>query len=227
MTKEPKRINLEKAPVDTLRMFAVTVLGLDIGSEGKDAVIAKMKSAGYGLDTIAIMEAPEIVDVNKASERRGDAMDLSEIIVEDGTDEFNLKRIRRFVNIRIPASEAPGGHRPVPINVNGNNLYVARNTESLVPEEHVEALMHATEIRYEPNHSNDLEPLAEGRIVSRYPFQRIPITIDEPINPKTKRPHVISDREALKDYRTKRQAEETRQAKARADNLRKRGLVDG
>lgn len=227
MTNETKRIDIEKAPVDTLRMFAVTVLGLDIGSESKDAIIGKMKSAGYNLNTIAILEPPEMIDVNKASAKRGDAMDLSEIIVEDGTDEFGFKRIRRFVNIRIPASEAPGGHRPVPINVNGNNLYVERNTESLVPEEHVEALMHATETRYEPNHDNDLEPLAKGRIVARYPFQRIPITVNEPINLKTGKPHVMSSLDALKRYRTKRETEETKRAAERAANLKKRGLVDG
>ena len=82
--------------------------------------------------------------------------------------------MREFVVIRIHASPIPGDENPVPLSVNGRQIFVWREEDTAVRRMYVEQLMRAkpVQIRTEQKRadSGDIRNIVHKTTSMRYPF---------------------------------------------------------
>ena len=134
-----QKIAIAEASAKQLADYAETVLGLD-GVDyrlGKGKIKEKMRAALYDKDFIEVEE-----------------------------EEATIHRIdppvaankRRMATIYIHNSDKPGGTEPVPVAVNGRQMFIPRNAEATIPWEYKHALDNAKHFVYERGPNCELMP---------------------------------------------------------------------
>lgn len=142
-------LKLPKATAKQLADFAEQVLGLE-GVDyrlGGDKILEKMRTAQYDKDFIEV-EGPE--------------PDIQRI------DPPRPVNARRMATIRIQNQETPGGSDPVPVAVNGKQMFIPRDRDCTVPWEYAHALDNAKKLIYETDEIGRLKP--EPKEAHEYPF---------------------------------------------------------
>ena len=144
-----QKISMAEASAKQLADYAANVLGID-GVDyrlGKDKIEEKMRAVMYDKDFIEVEE-----------------------------EEAQIKRIdppaptnaRRMATIMIPNQEKPGGTEPVPVAVNGRQLWIPRQAPQTIPWEYMHALDNAKKFHYETDGNGTL--ILPPSEVHEYPF---------------------------------------------------------
>lgn len=147
-----KKIMIADASAKQLADFAETVLGLD-GIDyrlGKDKIELKMKAAMYEKDYIEV---------------EGEETPIQRI------DPSAPRGARRMATILIHNQDKPGGTEPVPVAVNGRQMFIPRGQDCKIPWEYYHALDNAKHFVYEQDEHGGLKP--NPREVHEYPFSLI------------------------------------------------------
>lgn len=90
----------------------------------------------------------------------------------DLTDEERRRRDETKITIIIDRSDEPGGDQPVPVSVNGRNMFINRGEPSDVRYPYYAALLNAQRLVVEQSKIGDAP---NERTVQAYPFQTIRI----------------------------------------------------
>ena len=146
---------IDEASPQEIRNYAMVSLGLDVtGSENRNQIIGLMKKAGVEPEFIVIHAQAKEVDRSQGQ-------------------SGGVKVINGVKHLAIIIASLPGvgGDRAIPLRVNGSNFIVPRGKACWVPEKFVESLQNAVGLEYEPTEDGGL---SEGRVVSSYPFNRVP-----------------------------------------------------
>lgn len=173
-----KRIPIEQATLEDLKAFATVVLGLELdGRATADSIRAKLKTAGYQLETIPaeVTEMTTKKQVYGKDFRTGiptftkQNPDTGETIIDPDCPK---KSPMLFARINIPITSKPGGDEPVAVGVNGRAMAIPRGKDVDVPMKYVEVLMNAKEMAYEEyDPTRDmLGGLGMPSLVDSYPF---------------------------------------------------------
>jgi hypothetical protein len=145
-----QKIAIADASAKQLADFAENVLGLD-GVDyrlGKGKIEEKMRTALYDKDHIEVEE-------EQAQIQR----------IEPPSSENK----RRMATIFIHESDRPGGTEPVPVAVNGRQMFIPRGQQCTIPWEYYHALDNAKHYVYQQGPNGEL--LSESRKeVHEYPF---------------------------------------------------------
>jgi hypothetical protein len=146
-----KKIPVADATPAQLRHFAEVVLGLDGIKKTDTSTALRAKIAVvYKGDTITVAEdEPEAAD--PAPVAAAPAVPVSDELganglaggVINGNPAFKHKRVY------IYGSEKPGGKEPVPLNVNGRQMYAPREQIIILAEPYIECLRNAREMVYD------------------------------------------------------------------------------
>ncbi|TIV83792.1 MAG: hypothetical protein E5V64_06400 [Mesorhizobium sp.] len=75
---------------------------------------------------------------------------------------------RRMATIMIPNQDRAGGTEPVPVAVNGRQLFIPRQSAQTIPWEYMHALDNAKKFVYETDENGTLKP--NPAEVHEYPF---------------------------------------------------------
>lgn len=148
-----QKIQIEAASAKQLADFAEQVLGLD-GIDyrlGKDKIAEKMRTAQYDKDFIEVsVEEPDIL--RREPPRAASA--------------------RRMATIRIHNQETPGGTDPVPVAVNGKQMFIERDKDQTIPWEYYHALDNARKYVYQQDSALRLDQ-STRKEVHEYPFSLV------------------------------------------------------
>ena len=160
MADAKKSIEIEKASIEQLRVFADIVLQIETSEKNtRQQIIGKIKQAGYNRDTIpSNLSIPSAPPVDLGPQSATAALRARE--EEDG----NV-----FYRILIPMEDKPGGEDPVEVMVNGSRMAIPRGEPHKVPEKYVEALQNAKKFVYD-EYIEGLGGLGQPRVVMSYPF---------------------------------------------------------
>lgn len=110
--------------------------------------------------------------------------------IEVAEDEPDIERInapqpepgeRRMCTIRIPNQEIAGGGQPVPVAVNGKQMFIERDKDSRIPYEYMMALKDAQKMVFDQDANGTI---IGQRLVPEYPFNVI--QVDPPLEPQAK-----------------------------------------
>ena len=163
-----EHVALEEASFKQLKEFATIMMGLEVpgAAKSKEDVRAIIETAGWSKDTIPTFQkssdVPELCDSEGAPRPR------------TFEHNFNGKRMCECVAINIPETDKPGGQEPVPVSVNGSQMWIPRNERVVIPVEYVELLEHAEEFIYpETRDGLNEHGLGEPRVVKVYPFSYV------------------------------------------------------
>jgi hypothetical protein len=147
-----QKIAIADASAKQLADFAETSLGIP-GVDyrlGKDKILEKMRVVQYDKDYIDVPdEEPRIQRVNPPM---GESK-------------------RRMATIVIANQEKAGGTEPVPVAVNGRQMFIPRQTPQTIPWEYMHALDNAKKFVYETDENGTLKP--NPAEVHEYPFSLI------------------------------------------------------
>lgn len=147
-----QKIAIADASAKQLAEFAESMLGLD-GVDyrlGKGKIEEKMRAVMYDKDFI------EVPDEETPIQR---------------IDPTVVPGERRMATIFIHNSEKAGGTEPVPVAVNGRQMFIPRNQEATIPWEYYHALNNAKSFAYRQGPNGELiYPPAE---IHEYPFSLI------------------------------------------------------
>lgn len=147
-----QKISIADASAKQLADYAETVLGLE-GVDyrlGKAKIEEKMRAVLYDRDFI------EVEEEQAAIQRIEPPASGNE---------------RRMATIYIHNQDKPGGTEPVPVAVNGRQLFIPRNANAVIPWEYYHALSNAKHFVYQQGPNGELiYPPAE---VHEYPFSLI------------------------------------------------------
>lgn len=165
-----KRVMIENATEKQLRDFVTIIMGLEIKDGAtKDDMTSLLEVAGYNLPDIPTMqradEAPLFSDATGSPRPR------------TFKHKFGGKE-RDCVAIFINQEDKTGGEEPVPVSVNGVQLWIPRGARHVVPAEYVEVLENAEKFVYAPLSANatlaEMEQgLREPRIIKEIPFSYV------------------------------------------------------
>ncbi|GAB5434794.1 MAG: hypothetical protein EpisKO_41640 [Epibacterium sp.] len=165
-----KRVMIEDANEKQLRDFVTILMGLEVKADAtKDEMMNLLEVAGYHLPDIPTMQraddAPLFSDATGAPRPR------------TFTHKFGGKE-RECVAIFINQEDKPGGEEPVPVSVNGVQLWVPRGERCVIPAEYVEVLENAEKFVYAPLSASatmaEMEQgLREPRIIKEIPFSYV------------------------------------------------------
>ncbi|MER9912799.1 hypothetical protein NKJ71_19425 [Mesorhizobium sp. M0050] len=144
-----QKILIADASAKQLADYAETVLGLE-GVDyrlGKGKIEEKMRAVLYDKDFIEVEddEAP-IARINPPAPTNA----------------------RRMATIMIPNQDKPGGTEPVPVAVNGRQLWIPRQAPQTIPWEYMHALDNAKKFVYETDGNGTL--ILPPSEVHEYPF---------------------------------------------------------
>lgn len=147
-----QKIAIADASAKQLADYAETVLGLD-GVDyrlGKGKIEEKMRAALYDKDFIEV--ADEQAPIQRIEPpAHGSA--------------------RRMATIYIHNQDKPGGTEPVPVAVNGRQIFIPRNQQADIPWEYYHALDNAKKFVYQQGPNGELiNPPSEAH---EYPFSLI------------------------------------------------------
>jgi hypothetical protein len=148
-----KKIPLDSASASQLAEYAENVLGLD-GIDyrlGSDKILAKMRAAMFDKEFIEV--------------------DVPEPAIQRIDPPLAGKRERRMATVFINVQETPGGADPVPVAVNGKQLFIPRDKPHAVPWEYYHALDLAKKLVYEQDEIGRLKP--NPKEVHEYSFSLI------------------------------------------------------
>lgn len=106
--------------------------------------------------------------------KMGPVWDKDYIEVEDSVPD--VRRVdppkttgkRRMVDLMIPNQDYAGGGQPVPLSVNGSQMFVERNKRSMIPYEYFIALQNAQKAVYDQGPNGEL--IMPPRMVPEYPY---------------------------------------------------------
>jgi hypothetical protein len=146
-------LKIPLASAAQLAEYAETVLGLDGVNYrlGSDALIAKIRITGHDKDFIEV-SVPE-ADIQRIDPPRPVSG-------------------RRMATIRIYNQETPGGTEPVPVAVNGKQMFIPRDRDCDIPWEYYHALDNARKYVYDTDSIGRLDQ-ATRKEVHEYPFSLI------------------------------------------------------
>jgi hypothetical protein len=147
-----QKIAIADASAKQLADFAETNLGIE-GVDyrlGKAKIEEKMRAVMYDKDFIEI-EDEEAPIARIEPPVAGNA--------------------RRMATIMIPNSEKPGGTEPVPVAVNGRQMFIPRQQQVKIPWEYYHALDNAKKFIYETDENGTLKPNPSE--AHEYPFSLI------------------------------------------------------
>lgn len=147
-----QKIAIADASAKQLADYAESVLGLD-GVDyrlGKAKIEEKMRAALYDKDFI------EVPDEEAPIQR---------------VEPLSPRAARRMATIYIHNQDKPGGTEPVPVAVNGKQLFIPRNQEATIPWEYYHALNNAKHFVYQQGPNGELMPNPSE--VHEYPFSLI------------------------------------------------------
>lgn len=169
MSLPVEHVKMSEASMKQLMDFATIMMGLDVpkAAKAKADVIAIIEAAGWVMDTIPTLqkaaEVPDLCDSEGNPRPRTFQHD------------FNGKGVmRECVAINIPEQDKPGGQEPVPVAVNGSQMWITRNKKVVIPVEYVEVLENAEQFIYpETRDGLNEEGLGEPRVVKAYPFSYV------------------------------------------------------
>ncbi len=147
-----QKITIAEASAKQLADYAANVLGID-GVDyrlGKDKIEEKMRAVLYDKDFIEVEE-----------------------------EQATIHRIeppvtgsaRRMATIYIHNQDKPGGTEPVPVAVNGRQMFIPRNAEATIPWEYYHALDNAKRLVYQQGPNGELMPNPSE--AHEYPFSVI------------------------------------------------------
>jgi len=158
MPQMKKPIN--EASATELATFALTVLGMERATStmGKPALLAKIQNA-WKEDFI-------LINVKEADIVRQDPP------ARAGTGSGPFAG-RRCATIRIHPNDLPGGDQPVPVSVNGTQIFLPRDEDIRIPYEYMEALDNAKHYVYKQGPNGEL--LYPPREVHGYPFSKLAV----------------------------------------------------
>lgn len=147
-----KKIPLTEATATQLAEFAENTLGLEGINyrQGADSIRSKIAVAAYDKDYIE-------VEIAEADVKR---IDPPQPVGE-----------RRMATISIQTQDTPGGSDPVPVAVNGKQMFITRNKDVTIPWEYYHALDNARKLVYEIDDIGRLKP--DPREAHEYPFSLI------------------------------------------------------
>lgn len=163
-----ERVKIDKATLPQLHDFAVIIFGLEVPEKATKAdILSVIDAAGYTQDTIPLLKKSSEIPV--LSDANGDPRPRTFM------HKFNGGAERECVAITIPEQDTPGGEEPVPVSVNGQQLWIPRNGRQVIPIEYVEALENAEKFIYAPISADTTMQqmemgLREPRVVKEYPF---------------------------------------------------------
>ncbi|TPN11724.1 hypothetical protein [Mesorhizobium sp. B2-1-2] len=147
-----QKIAITEASAKQLADYAETVLGIE-GVDyrlGKAKIEEKMRATMYDKDYI------EVPDEEAPIQR---------------IDPPVTPGARRMATIFIMNTDKAGGTEPVPVAVNGRQMFIPRNQEATVPWEYYHALNNAKSFSYRQGPNGELiYPPAE---IHEYPFSLI------------------------------------------------------
>jgi hypothetical protein len=147
-----QKIAIADASAKQLADYAETVLGIE-GVDyrlGKAKIEEKMRATMYDKDYI------EVPDEEAPIQR---------------IDPTVIPGARRMATIFIHNQDKAGGTEPVPVAVNGRQLFIPRNQEATIPWEYYHALGNAKHFVYQQGPNGELiYPPSE---VHEYPFSLI------------------------------------------------------
>lgn len=147
-----QKIAIADASAKQLADYAETVLGLD-GIDyrlGKAKIEEKMRATMYDKDYI------EVPDEEPKIQRIEPQVTVGE---------------RRMATIFIHNQDKAGGTEPVPVAVNGRQMFIPRNQEATIPWEYYHALNNAKHFVYQQGPNGELMPNPSE--VHEYPFSLI------------------------------------------------------
>lgn len=134
-----QKIAIADASAKQLADYAETVLGIE-GVDyrlGKAKIEEKMRATMYDKDYI---EVPE------------EETKIQRIEPPSGEGE------RRMAVVFIHNSDKPGGTEPVPVAVNGRQMFIPRGQECTIPWEYYHALNNAKQFVYQQGPNGELMP---------------------------------------------------------------------
>lgn len=148
-----QKILIADASAKQLADFAENALNLEgINYRmGTDAILSKMRVAMYDKDFIEVA---------------GEEARIQRI------DPPRPQSARRMATIRIYNQETPGGTEPVPVAVNGKQMFIPRDRDCEVPWEYYHALDNAKKYVYEQDAALQLNT-STRKEVHEYPFSLI------------------------------------------------------
>ncbi len=166
-----KTIQIKDADFDTLKKYAVEVLGLPIKDKTPlPALRAKINTALNGATSFVIREGddadepaplPEHAAAREAREIKS-AFNQGKPDAQAMPDHGNASHVVLMIHLQ----DKPGGKEPVPIGVNGRAMLVPRGEDVKIPYAYYEVLSKAIETHYDPLPGGGL---SEPRFVPRYP----------------------------------------------------------
>jgi hypothetical protein len=144
-----QKIAIADASAKQLADFAETSLGIE-GVDyrlGKAKIEEKMRAVMYDKDFIEV--ADEEAPIQRIDPPAGESR-------------------RRMATIMIPNQEKAGGTEPVPVAVNGRQLFIPRQTPQTIPWEYMHALDNAKKLLYATDENGSLLPNPSE--AHEYPF---------------------------------------------------------
>jgi hypothetical protein len=147
-----QKIAIADASAKQLADFAETTLGIE-GVDyrlGKGKIEEKMRAVMYDKDYIEVEE-------EQAPIKR--------------IDPPAAQGSRRMATIFIHNQDKGGGTEPVPVAVNGRQMFIPRNQEATIPWEYYHALNNAKHFVYQQDQNGSLLPNPSE--VHEYPFSLI------------------------------------------------------
>lgn len=145
-----KQIPIADASAQQLSDFGTLVLGIEGLNYrlGRDVLIARLRGVSYDNAYISLP-----VEEKDTIQR---------------VDPPNSGHARRMAVIRIHTDDKPGGAEPVPVAVNGKQMFVPRGQDCTIPWEYYHALNNARRYVYEQGPNGEL--LDPPREVHEYSF---------------------------------------------------------
>lgn len=102
-----------------------------------EVLVQSLMSQGMDED-----EAKEVAGLTKTAHLQKQFRDMDEVPYGPGKEHL-------YVTVNIRPGKGQYGHRPIPLSVNGEVIYVPRGIDYPIRTPYLECLMHAEEIHYE------------------------------------------------------------------------------
>jgi hypothetical protein len=166
-----KKIPLDQATKDDLRLFAEAVLGLQVHPNSGYATIRAKIAEVHTDDFILLPEDDSTQEIERAAaliaEQREAKKDVQRAAGKVGTSSKGDPMVR----MSIAQAEGQGGERPVPVTVNGVTMLIPRGEPVSVPYRYYLALTLAVRTIYEQHRDRQTgELITTKKDVPAYPY---------------------------------------------------------
>ena len=181
-----KRIPLNEASLEQLRLFAEASLGLELSPNcNSSTLVNKIKTAAPAIESIPAeiatgaghkFAAINVQENGWATFSVEDPNRPGKVKMETDLQPGETPYPQPHVKIQISASAKPGGDEPVPVSVNGAAMWIPRKKPAVIPLKYALVLQNAVEQRYEEyNQETDMHGgLKAPNVVQSYDMSIMP-----------------------------------------------------